>query len=177
MRSLALGFALACWTGAACAGTASASAHFSVGIGLRAMPAGVCISRALSDASGATVKVDCDSNQFVSIQPDPARPFLGSMGAIRRMWFGISPNVAPTQSELLAPEQESSLSIASQLVWVTYEAVVATGGGALNLDGPQTPSVSLYKNVFGSRLGSQASGAGMPVTTRPEMPVQMLIGF
>jgi hypothetical protein len=176
VRSLALAAALACGMAGASAGTASA--RFSVGIVLQGMPAGAgsCVNRALGNALGAIVKVDCDSNQFVSIEPDPGRPFLGSMSGIRRIWFGLAPHAAAARAELLEQDQDSSLSIAPGLVRVTYEATVATEAAGLNLDGPQTPSVSLYKKVFGSRLGPGPMG-GMPAAERHGTPVQMLIGF
>ncbi|MDB5727402.1 MAG: hypothetical protein JWQ00_607 [Noviherbaspirillum sp.] len=174
MRALASGLALVCWTAGACAGTASA--QFSVGIVMRAMRDGVCVSRALSHAAGAIVKVDCDSNQFVSIEPDPARPFLGSMSRSRRTWFGVAPAPIPTE-RLTGPEHMSSLAIAPRLVRVTYEAVVAMEVSALTLTGLLTPSAAFYYDMFGSRLDTELPAGGTPAETRMEMPVQMLIGF
>jgi hypothetical protein len=174
MRALASGLALVCWTAGACAGTASA--QFSVGIVMRAMRDGVCISRTLSNAAGAIVKVDCDSNQFVSIEPDPARPFLGSMSRIRRIWFGTAPASVPTE-QMLAPENMSSLAIAPRLVRVTYEAVVAMEVSGLMLTGLLTPSAAFYYDMFGSRLDTEISAGGTPAETRTDMTVQMLIGF
>src|SRR5258705_4046826 len=42
--------------------------------------AGVCYSRSLSEQTGATVQVVCDSGQFVSIEAVPGQPFLGVHG-------------------------------------------------------------------------------------------------
>jgi hypothetical protein len=175
MRSFALGLALAGWM--SCAGAGTASARFSVGIVLHGMSAGVCVSRSLSDAAGAIVKVDCDSNQFVSIEPDPGRPFLGSMSSIKRMWFGLVRDNASTGSELLQPLQASSLSMSRSLVRVTYETSVAAGPGAASRDTPLTASVIAYRNAFGSPEAVAELARGVSIAGRSGAPVQMLIGF
>lgn len=47
----------------------------------------LCVSQALSTASGATVRVVCRSGQFVSIEPRPGTEFLGVHGGTFRYYF------------------------------------------------------------------------------------------
>lgn len=49
---------------------------------------GRCTSSALSSATGAVVQVVCQTGQFVSIAPDPSKPFLGTHGAAFRFSVG-----------------------------------------------------------------------------------------
>ena len=51
--------------------------------------AGVCYSRSLSEQTGATVQVVCDSGQFVSIEAVPGQPFLGVHGGAFRYSMSI----------------------------------------------------------------------------------------
>jgi len=51
--------------------------------------AGVCYSRSLSEQTGATVQVVCDSGQFVSIEALPGQPFLGVHGGAFRYSMSI----------------------------------------------------------------------------------------
>src|SRR6476646_11029072 len=46
--------------------------------------AGVCYSKSLSEKTGASVQVVCDSGQFVSIEAVPGQPFLGVHGGAFR---------------------------------------------------------------------------------------------
>lgn len=77
---------------------AQTSGVFSVGITLTTQQAGgavspmssqgLCISDTLSAATHATVRVACSSGQFVSIEPAPGQPFLGTHGGAFRYHFG-----------------------------------------------------------------------------------------
>jgi len=48
---------------------------------------GLCVSQSLSDATGAVVRVICNSGQFVSIEANPNGPFLGVHGGAFRHYF------------------------------------------------------------------------------------------
>jgi hypothetical protein len=60
---------------------------FNVNISLLTRP-GLCLSESLSQSTGAAVHVVCESSQFVSIDPQPGRPFLGVHGGAFRYLFG-----------------------------------------------------------------------------------------
>jgi len=69
-----------------------------VGAGVTSVPpqpaqpsqrAGVCYSRSLSEKTGASVQVVCDSGQFVSIEAVPGQPFLGVHGGAFRYSMSI----------------------------------------------------------------------------------------
>jgi len=51
---------------------------------------GVCYSQSLSQKTGASVQVVCDSGQFVSIEAVPGQPFLGVHGGAFRYAMSIS---------------------------------------------------------------------------------------
>lgn len=51
--------------------------------------AGACYSRSLSEQTGATVQVVCESGQFVSIEAVPGQPFLGMHGGAFRYSLSI----------------------------------------------------------------------------------------
>src|SRR4051812_23980002 len=51
--------------------------------------AGGCYSRSLSEKTGASVQVVCDSGQFVSIEAVPGQPFLGVHGGAFRYSLSI----------------------------------------------------------------------------------------
>ena len=51
---------------------------------------GVCISQALTEQNNATVRVVCQSGQFVSISPIPGSRFAGSHGGAYTFYFGSS---------------------------------------------------------------------------------------
>jgi hypothetical protein len=99
MKRLILALALGAF--AAPSGAATTGAAFDVGINLMFSggppPAGggtppgasgdFCVSQALSDATGAIVRVVCKSGHFVSIEPRPGSPFLGVHGGAFRYYF------------------------------------------------------------------------------------------
>ena len=51
-------------------------------------PSQICVSEAFSQSANATVRVTCGGNQFVSIEPTPGKPFVGTNGAAFRFAFG-----------------------------------------------------------------------------------------
>lgn len=57
-------------------------------VAVRPPAGGICTSQTLSDAAHATVRVACNTGQFVSIEPAPGRPFAGSHGGAYRFNFG-----------------------------------------------------------------------------------------
>jgi hypothetical protein len=72
---------------------AAGSQTFGVRITLHAAgPAattpGVCTSETLSEQNGATVRVVCQSGQFVSIGPTPGAAFVGTHGGAYSYYFG-----------------------------------------------------------------------------------------
>ncbi|NJS35282.1 MAG: hypothetical protein HC765_00765 [Brachymonas sp.] len=74
MRSLLLLGALI----ASSANAGIASGVFTVSVAQQ--PRGICISSSLSQVTNAIVRVTCQGNQFVSIEPQPGRPFVGTHG-------------------------------------------------------------------------------------------------
>lgn len=86
---------------AAPSGAASASASFDVGINLTVPggppPAGggtptatssdLCVSQALSEATGGVVRVVCSSGHFVSIEAQRGSPYPGVHGGAYRYYF------------------------------------------------------------------------------------------
>lgn len=100
MRHIAIAMALgaALWVPSAPAGAAAGSFDVIInlsnpgavpppGVPPAAATADLCVSQALSDATGAVVKVVCRSGQFVSIEPRPGSPFLGVHGGAFRYYF------------------------------------------------------------------------------------------
>ena len=80
--------------GVALAGASTGA--FAVSISLQGN-AGICTSQTLSQATGALVRVACATGQFVNIEVDPAKPFLGVHGGAYRFNFG--PGLAWPQGE------------------------------------------------------------------------------
>lgn len=60
----------------------------SFNVNIKMTNPGVCLSESLSQSTGAAVHVVCQSSQFVSIDPQPGRPFLGVHGGAFRYFFG-----------------------------------------------------------------------------------------
>jgi hypothetical protein len=54
---------------------------------VRLQSAGICISSTLSRQTNALVRVTCQGNQFVSIEPREGRPFVGTHGGAYRFAF------------------------------------------------------------------------------------------
>ena len=48
-----------------------------------------CTSETLSQQANALVQVVCRSGNFVSIDPAPGKPFLGTQGGAFRYYFGV----------------------------------------------------------------------------------------
>lgn len=76
----------------------SAGGSFSVNITLNdplSAAQEVCISETLSAQTNAVVQVVCSSGQFVRIDPDPTKPFLGVHGGAFRYHFGPRYEIGP----------------------------------------------------------------------------------
>jgi hypothetical protein len=73
---------------ATAAQAATASAAFKVEL-TYAAPA-LCFSRALSQQTNALVRVTCQGNQFVSIEPQHGKPFVGTHGGTYRFLFNTT---------------------------------------------------------------------------------------
>lgn len=71
--------------GMAMAGTTTGT--LAVNISLQGNAA-LCTSQTLSQATNAIVRVVCGTGQFVSIEANPAKPFLGVHGGAYRFSFG-----------------------------------------------------------------------------------------
>ena len=113
MRTTAIALAMAAvWVPAFAATTAGT---FNVGItltvpgtppppGVNPAPGSedVCVSQALSDSTGAVVRVVCRSGQFVSIEPRPGAAYLGVHGGAYRYYFG---NAVPENLRYLGGDQ------------------------------------------------------------------------
>lgn len=63
----------------------TASGAFNVLVNLQSHPTGICISTTLSQQTNALVRVTCQGEQFVSIEPRKGRPFLGTHGGAHRI--------------------------------------------------------------------------------------------
>jgi hypothetical protein len=83
----ALSAASVCMAGA---GSGTFGVNISLATGYAGAPeaAGVCISQTLSEQNGATVRVVCESGQFVSISPVPGGRFVGTHGGAYTYYFG-----------------------------------------------------------------------------------------
>jgi hypothetical protein len=83
--------ALLAWALAAGLATASSAAttsgSFNVQIRLNESASGICVSSTLSLVTNALVRVTCQGNQFVSIEPRDGRPFVGTHGGAHRFAF------------------------------------------------------------------------------------------
>ena len=92
-RSISLGLALVApaWSVAA-----TVSGNFVVTVQL----AGICISSSLSQVTNASVRVTCQGNQFVSIEPQPGKPFFGTHGGAHRFAFSQRANGSSGQVDL-----------------------------------------------------------------------------
>jgi hypothetical protein len=93
--AVALALVLGLSSAAAIADTASGT--FSVHIRLDS--SGLCISEALSQETNALVNVTCSRGQFVTIEPAPDKPFLGTHGGAFRFYFDAQDRLA------MAPHQ------------------------------------------------------------------------
>jgi len=62
----------------------------------------VCVSQALSQATGAMVRVVCRSGHFVSIEPPQGAPFLGVHGGAFRYYFA---NAVPEHLRYLGGDE------------------------------------------------------------------------
>jgi len=95
VRLIACAGLLSLTTAAAYAGTAGSTFPVNITLnnplaGIPTAPAivsnyGFCINQSLSRATNAVVTVTCSNNQFVSIQPMPNAPLLGSHGGAHRL--------------------------------------------------------------------------------------------
>lgn len=97
-RRLARAGALLAALSAPAAWAGEASGSFNVSITLNdplTAAQGVCISETLSAQTNAVVQEVCSSGQFVSIDPDPAKPFLGVHGGAFRYHFGPRYEIGP----------------------------------------------------------------------------------
>lgn len=84
-----------CVPALACAGTASS--QFVVAVDVKQPQ--TCINQTLSEQTGALVRVVCQSGNFVRIDPDPSKPFVGTHGGAFRYAFmaaGAVPETAVT---------------------------------------------------------------------------------
>ena len=68
------------------AGTSLATLNVNIAL---ARNSGLCVSETLSAATGATVRVVCQTGQFVDISPVPGRPFAGVHGGAYRFHLGV----------------------------------------------------------------------------------------
>lgn len=64
-----------------------AASQVSANFFVAAKPVGMCISSSLSQVTNAIVRVTCEGNQFVSIEPQSGKPFVGTHGGAHRFAF------------------------------------------------------------------------------------------
>ncbi len=81
----------------------SASGQFTVQVnlnkpGIAPDTSGYCTSQTLSADTNAIVTVVCSSGQFVSIEPQPGKPFLGTHGGAFRYYFGPGISLPPQET-------------------------------------------------------------------------------
>ncbi len=77
---------MSAWVVPALAGTTQAAFAVQIQLSNPAL-SGYCINQTLSQSTRAVVTVVCASNQFVSIEPQPGKSFLGTDGAAYRFMF------------------------------------------------------------------------------------------
>jgi hypothetical protein len=85
MQTRLLWLVIACIPWAAWSGTATS--RFAVTLEFRQPDK--CTSETLSQQTNAVVQVVCRSGNFVSIDPAPGKPFLGTQGGAFRYYFGV----------------------------------------------------------------------------------------
>jgi hypothetical protein len=98
-RRIVAGLLAGLLVSAACAGTATGL--FNVNITLT--PRDVCVSSVLSAQTNATVRVVCGTEQFVSIESLPGKPFVGTHGGAYRFVFApgtIIPSILLGESDM-----------------------------------------------------------------------------
>jgi hypothetical protein len=64
---------------------------------------GSCLSETLSRSTGAAVQVVCQSSQFVRIDPQPGKPFLGVHGGAFRYLLGPGSTLAAQSAGMANP--------------------------------------------------------------------------
>lgn len=85
MKQYTLGLVLAACSTLCAAGTATS--QFFVKIEVRRSE--TCVSETLSQQTDALVQVVCGSGNFVSIEPRPGQPFVGTHGGAFRYFFSV----------------------------------------------------------------------------------------
>lgn len=70
------------------ANTAGTPANYAVAVRPLLQSGGCIISQTLSEQTNAVVRVACRTGQFVSIAPQPGKPFLGAHGGAFRYHLG-----------------------------------------------------------------------------------------
>jgi hypothetical protein len=93
--------------------------------------AGVCYSRSLSERTGATVQVVCDSGQFVSIEALPGQRFLGVHGGAFRYSMSIDRDRFGTGSAAENPFGWGTVTMLR-----VYDVEQAAGPGDFRADRP-----------------------------------------
>ena len=88
----------------ALAGTAAGEFKVTVNLWPRHQAPTLCITEALRAKTGGTVRVACQSNQFVNIEVTPGKPFVGTSGT-----SGAPPrnDLSGTALDTLKAEMES----------------------------------------------------------------------
>jgi hypothetical protein len=81
----------------------TASAEFLVAVRLApAAHSGICVSEPLSEQTHAVFEVTCSSGHFVSLSPQPGRPFVGTHGGAFR-FLALPRSRGALPSPFLAP--------------------------------------------------------------------------
>lgn len=111
-----------------------ASAGFEVRIELRQSPGNtLCVSESVAAASQALVNVVCSTGQYVSIEPLPGTPFVGTHGGAFRYSFG------PRSTWNMTPGAASGFSeVFTGVGTVTSMRIVRLGGAGLAENGPSS---------------------------------------
>jgi hypothetical protein len=189
IRSLAVGACLG-----ACAGAAFADAVgavFDVKITLNAgASTSICTNQASTDALGVTVRVVCNTPQFVSIEPVANPPFMGTIGSLGRVSLISAPSLIPQPPVTALPLPATNRSIMSgsgssldlrpgglqAVVEIGYEERGTGNPVAPPQQGAETESVSAYKNLYAG-TGSETTQRFDTSDNAGKTPIEMLINY
>lgn len=91
-----------------------------------------CINQTLSEQTGALVRVVCQSGNFVRIDPDPNRPFVGTHGGAFRYAFMAAG--AGSDAPVAAADLAGDASMFAGAGTITGLHVYDDGGGDEQLE-------------------------------------------
>jgi hypothetical protein len=119
-----------CVCAAAGAQTGAVTQSIEVRVNLLTIPSGQCTSQSLSQQTNATVTVTCSTNEFVSIEAIPGKPYVFTHGGAHR-WL-------PRSASQMAGEGISQAGIWREGSWGIGAGTI-TGLRVLRVSDAQEP--------------------------------------